>query len=307
MCMYWPEFAANGKQDVKVWHVLSHASGLSTWAEDVDIYDVMDVVKTTTMLEQQAPLWEPGTRSGYHGLTMGHLVGELVRRVTSKTLGQFVADELAGPLGADFQFGAKEEDWHRCAQIVPPPQMDVNAPVPEEMRDPQSLVFRSFMNPVLEPKVANTEAWRGAEVGAGNGFSNARGVVQILSPLALGGTMDGKRILSAETIDLIFETRISGSNVDLVIGKPVRFGLGFGIVDKDTWVDWAPEGRVLTWGGLGGSVAVVDLGRGLTISYVMNRMENNIGDGEVDEEGRAKRDRFREFVAAVYEGLDIAA
>jgi CubicO group peptidase (beta-lactamase class C family) len=298
---YWPEFSANGKEDVKVWMVLSHASGLSTWASPVTMTDVFNYSKSTKMLEQQAPLWPPGTQSGYHGLTMGHLIDELVRRVTGKSLQQFIQDELAGPLGADFQLGAKEEDWKRCADIIPPPPFDPAAPMPDEMKDPNSIMFRSLTNPILDPAITNTPAWRKAELGAANGFSNARGITRILSPVSLGGSVDGKQILRSETIERIFEERIKGE--DLVIRKPMRFGLGFAVVEKGTWADWTPEGKVATWGGLGGSIAVMDVERGLTVSYVMNRMENHIVEVEVDEEGVVKRDRFREYVDAVYGAL----
>jgi CubicO group peptidase (beta-lactamase class C family) len=289
---YWPEFAQAGKHDVKVWQVLSHASGLSTWAQDVSMEDVMDVEATTKMLEGQAPLWEPGTRSGYHGLTMGNLVGELILRVTGKSLDVFVQDEIAGPVGADFSFGVTPEQWHRVAEIIPLGPVSPDTHIPNALKDPQSVMFRSFMNPMLDSGIANTAPFRATVLGAANGFSNARGIVRILSRL-----LDPK-FISVATLDKVFAHKPSESNVDLVIGKPVRFGLGFGIVDKDTWVDWAPEGRVLTWGGLGGSVAVVDLERGVVISYVMNRMAHHIQDGETE-----RRDRFKEYVDAVYQEL----
>jgi CubicO group peptidase (beta-lactamase class C family) len=244
------------------------------------------------MLEAQAPLWEPGTRSGYHGLTMGHLVGELILRVTGKPLDVFVQDEIAGPVDADFSFGVKQDQWHRVAEIIPLGPVSPGTHIPDALKDPQSILFRSLMNPVLDSGIANTAPFRSTVMGAANGFSNARGIVRILSRLL------DPTFISAATLDKVFVHQPSESNVDLVIGKPVRFGLGFGIVDKDTWIDWAPEGRVLTWGGLGGSVAVVDLERGVVISYVMNRMLHLIQDGEAE-----KRDRFKEYVGAVYEGL----
>src|SRR3984885_8601 len=118
---YWPEFAANGKQDVLVRHVLSHASGVSGLDQPAVVADLYDWELATSRMAAQAPWWEPGTASGSHALNYGHLVGELVRRVSGKPLKQFVAEEIAGPLGADFQIGAAESDWDRIADVVPPP------------------------------------------------------------------------------------------------------------------------------------------------------------------------------------------
>lgn len=98
---YWPEFGANGKQDVEVRHLLSHTSGVSAWEQPVTLEDIYDWDKSTARLAAQAPWWEPGTVSGYHALNQGHLVGEVMRRITGVPLGKFVAQEIAGPLGAD--------------------------------------------------------------------------------------------------------------------------------------------------------------------------------------------------------------
>jgi len=120
---YWPEFAANGKEQVLVRHVMSHSSGVAGWNAPFAVADMYDLERSTALLAAQAPWWEPGTVSGYHALDYGHLLGEVVRRVSGKSLTEFVASEIAGPLGADFQVGAKPADWARCAQIIPPPPL----------------------------------------------------------------------------------------------------------------------------------------------------------------------------------------
>src|ERR1700729_1329282 len=120
---YWPEFAANGKQDVLVRHVLSHASGVSGLDQPTVVADLYDWEKATSRMAAQAPWWEPGAASGYHALNFGHLVGEVVQRISGKPLKQFVAEESAGPLGADFQTGAAESDWGRISDVVPPPPL----------------------------------------------------------------------------------------------------------------------------------------------------------------------------------------
>src|SRR5262249_29421202 len=177
----------------------------------------------TALLAAQAPWWEPGTVYGYHALTFGHLLGELVRRASGKSLTEFVASEIAGPLGADFQIGAKESDWARCAEIIPPP------PLPLDMAsmDPDSPVFKTFTGPVAEAAAANTAGWRQAELGAVNGHGNARSVARVMSAVSLGGTVDGVRLLSKESIDQVFREQSRG--IDLVLGAPLRFGIGYGL------------------------------------------------------------------------------
>ena len=118
---YWPEFAARGKEGVLVRHLLSHTSGVSGWDRPVTVADVCDVPASTARLAAQAPWWPPGTASGYHLLNYGHLVGELVRRIDGRTLGRFVAEEIAGPLGADFHIGLPDSESGRVADVVPPP------------------------------------------------------------------------------------------------------------------------------------------------------------------------------------------
>jgi CubicO group peptidase (beta-lactamase class C family) len=115
---YWPEFAKNGKQDIEVRHFLSHSAGVSGWEAPITLEDTYDVEQSTARLAKQAPWWTPGTAPGYHSMTFGHLNGELIRRTTGKSLKLFVAEEIAGPLGADFQIGALERDWPRVATII---------------------------------------------------------------------------------------------------------------------------------------------------------------------------------------------
>ena len=270
VCKYWPEFGVNGKEDIKVRHLLSHTSGISGWEDQITIEDICDVEKSTAKLAQQSPWWTPGTASGYQVVTMGHLLGELIRRTTGKTLKQFVAEDIAAPLNADFQIGALEKDWPRVANVIPP-----HLPTQLPMFEPNSIPAKSLTNPPVDANFANTPTWRQAELGATNGHGNAYAIARILSAITLEGKGDGIS-LSQKTIDLIFKEQAKGN--DLVIGVPIRFGIGFGIVgDGDTFVDdWMPSGRVCFWGGWGGSVVIMDLDRRVTISYTMNKMSNAV-------------------------------
>lgn len=266
---FWPEFGAAGKESVEVRHLLSHTSGVSGWNPPFTMEDMYDLDRATSLLAAQAPWWEPGTASGYHAANQGHLVSELVRRVTGRSLKQFVAEELVAPLGADFQIGARDVDWPRVAEILPPPPLAIDLTA----LDPDSPMVRTFLGPAADAAKANTAAFRRADIGAWNGHGNARSVARMLSALALGGTVDGVRLLSPETIELIFDEQSNG--VDLVLGVPIRFGIGWALPEPEL-LAYVPDGHICFWGGWGGSLIISDLEQRLTIAYVMNKMAPGI-------------------------------
>lgn len=271
---YWPEFAAAGKADVPVRHLLAHTAGLPGWEEAISTEDLYDWEKSTSLLAAQAPWWEPGTASGYHAITQGHLIGEVVRRVTGQSLGHFLAAEIAGPVGADFHIGLAEEHDARVSYVIPP---TAALPIPEDTRSPS---YKTFMNPGLDAKLAHQAAWRRAEIPAANGHGNARSVALAQAAVSQGGESNGVRLLSSKTIDLIFEEQARG--IDIVLGIPLRFGIGYGLPNETA--PYLPDRRVCFWGGWGGSLAIVDTDEELTIAYMMNKM----GDGLVgDERGAA--------------------
>jgi CubicO group peptidase (beta-lactamase class C family) len=281
---YWPEFAAHGKDAIEVRHLLSHTSGVSGWEAPFATEDMYDRAAATAKLAEQAPWWKPGTASGYHAHNQGHLIGELVRRTTASTLTEFVAKEIAGPLHADFQIGAKESDWGRIAPVVPPPPL----PIDLGTLPPDSPMYKTFVGPPANAAAANTPAWRHAELGALNGHGNARSVARILRVLALGGSADGARLLSPETIAVIFDEQSHGP--DLVLAVPLRFGIGWALPEGETVPYLPQQGRVCFWGGWGGSTIVSDLEHRTTISYMMNRM----GPGIIGS------DRSEAYTNAVY-------
>ncbi len=266
---YWPEFAAKGKGAIEVRHLLSHTSGVSGWEQPVEVVDLYDWEKSTSMLAAQAPWWEPGSASGYHDRSFGHLVGEVIRRITGQKLGEFVANEIAGPLGADFHIGLDPSQFHRVSNVIP-----FQGPLPIDLvTDHDSVSYKTLSGPAWEPPVSWTAEWRQADIGAANGHGNARSLARLLSVVACGGEIDGPHLLSPSTCDLIFQEQSNG--VDLVLGVPLRFGIGYAL--KNESIPYLPDGRVCTWGGWGGSVIVVDRDRRLTVSYVMNRMEGGLG------------------------------
>jgi CubicO group peptidase (beta-lactamase class C family) len=174
---YWPEFAANGKGRIKVRHLLSLTSGVSGWEQPITIEDLYDWDKSAARLAAQATWWEPGTASGYHGTTYGHLIGEVIRRVTGRRPGEFLAAQVAGPLGADFHIGLAPSEFRRVAEIVAPgwPPTDLTR------LDPDSVAYKSVTGPLADPNIAlsRTKRWRRPDIGAFNGHGNARSVARI--------------------------------------------------------------------------------------------------------------------------------
>ena len=265
---YWPEFAQNGKADITVKQVMSHTAGVSGWDMPFTIEQLYDYEAATSHLAAQAPWWEPGTASGYSLLNYGHTVGEIVRRVSGKTLKTFIAEEIAGPLGADFTLGVPRSAYDRVSNVVPPPpaQLDLS------QLPPGHPALRTFGPIPMDATVTFTDAWREAEIGAANGFSNARAVARIQSVITNGGEVDGIRLLSQKTIDRIFEVQSDG--MDLVLFQPLRFGIGYGLPSKQE--SQLPDRRIAYWGGWGGSIVLNDVDRGFTFAYVMNRMDGAV-------------------------------
>ena len=273
---YWPEFAAQGKGGVLVRHVMSHTSGVSGWQEPVSMADVCDWEKSTALLAAQASWWEPGTSSGYQMISHGHLIGEIVRRVSGHKLSAFFAREIAAPLGADFHMGIQPENYDRLAEQMQPagrPKFPLKALL-SFLFLRNGVLSKTFNNPPHDPAFRLTDTYRQADMGASNGYGNAHSVARALSVLANGGVVDGVRLLSPKTIDRIFEPQSNG--MDRVLGIPINWGIGFAL-PPTRMVPLLPAGsRVCFWGGYGGSMTFIDLERRMTISFVMNKLDGGI-------------------------------
>lgn len=261
---YWPEFAANGKAGVKVSHLMSHSAGLSGWKETITTEDLYDWEKMTTLLAAQAPFWEPGTAPGYHALTQGYLVGEVVRRVTGKSLGTVFREEIAEPLGADFWIGLPASEDHRVAELIPPPP---GGGVGDQQNQTE-LQRNMSLNPGIDVSATKTRGWRGAEIPAAGGTGNARSVAEIHTILANGGVARGKRFMSEAGCRKALELQVEGQ--DLILANPARFGMGFGLSGGALPL---PNPNTIYWGGYGGSLIIIDMDARTTFGYVMNKMQ----------------------------------
>ena len=261
---YWPEFAAGGKGSIPVHMLLSHRAGLAALREKLPVEALWTWDAMPNALAQQEPWWEPGTANGYHAITYGHLVGEVVRRAAGTTIGAFFRDEVAKPLGVDFHIGLPASEDARVADLVPPSAADAAAARP----DPETLQGKVMNNPPLVAETAMRPEWRRAEIPAANGHGNARSVAQVMGMLACGGVAEGHRYLSEAA--LARATSEQAYAKDLVLPLQMRWGLGFMLSSRHL-----PLGPSLTsfgHGGWGGSLGVADPDRRLSWAYVMNKM-----------------------------------
>jgi len=216
-------------------------------------------------LARQKPWWEPGTKSGYHAVTQGFLQGEIVKRVSGRSIGTFFREEIAEPLGADFHIWLDASNDDRVGDLIPPA---VGLGADSASGDPTSIAARTFASPRLDATEPLTREWRAAEIPAAGGIGNARSVARIHSALACGGSVDGVKLMSQAGVERVLEEQTRGT--DIVSGVPVVFGMGFGLNDPTFPV--SPNPRSFFWGGWGGSLAIVDLDARVSIAYVMNHM-----------------------------------
>jgi CubicO group peptidase (beta-lactamase class C family) len=266
LCFYWPEYTSHGKDRILVRHVLSHTAGVPGFSPRVTFEDMYDRVKVTHMLEAEKPWWKPGTKVGYHTLTYGFLLGEIVWRVTGKTLGQFLHDEITAPLGIDFYIGLPEQEESRVAEVLPA-QQNFTALQVAVIKLLFPMAMKIFVNPRLEENNFNTRACHAAEIPAGNGIGNARSVAQLGSILANGGSYNGKQVLSRSMVERAIREQVRGRDA-IAFGRPSAWGLGILLLNKELLL--GPRSFYAT--GLGGSVCVMDIERKVTLAYVMNRM-----------------------------------
>ena len=269
---YWPEFAQNGKERIPVRQLLNHRAGLPAIRHQLPDDAAYDWSTMTTALAAEEPWWEPGSKHGYHALTYGWLVGEVIRRVTGKSVGTYFRDELAAPLALDCHIGLDSRDDDRCGQMIqspPPPPGQMNI-FQYAMDHPASVTARTFNNPptALKLSAVNARAWRGAEIPAANGHTTARALSRLYGALATGGEVGGVRVLSPAEITRCHTEESAGP--DEVLMVPTRFSTGFMLTQPHDPI--GPNPHAFGHPGAGGSLGFADPDAKIGFGYTMNKM-----------------------------------
>lgn len=263
---YWPEFAAAGKQDIPLRWVLTHQAGLAAITSDVTLDDITGWTGIINAVGAQEPNWEPGTAHGYHARTFGWILGEVVRRVTGRTIGQFFADEIAGPLELDMFIGLPAEELPRVAHLYSPEVAPEMQELMDQFMGPDTLLGQVLSGP--SQLFGYNDMWNSpelltCEMPSSNGIGNARGLARLYAGLI--AEVDGHRILTPETVDTA--RAVAVDDPDKVIGIPMPFGLGY-----MTPPPFGPEGSFGHFGA-GGSLGIASPEEGWTMGYVMNQMQ----------------------------------
>lgn len=269
---YWPEFAQAGKADIPVRQLLSHRAGLPALRQMLPPGSAYNWETMTSALAAEEPWWRSGTKHGYHALTYGYLVGEVVRRISGLTIGNYFRKEIAEPLGLDFHIGLPEEYDSRTAEMLPmPPPEGEDNPIAKALSNPESMTFKAFASQpdLMLPGTVNTRQWRAAEIPAANGHSDARALARLYGALARGGELDGVHVLSREAIERARVEQSYGEDA-VLFGLPSRFGLGFMLDLPEHRI--VPQGDIFGHPGAGGSIGFADPEAGVGFGYVMNKM-----------------------------------
>jgi CubicO group peptidase (beta-lactamase class C family) len=272
---YWPEFAQAGKGSIPVSYLLNHKSGMAAIRTPLKHDELFSWEKVTTELARQEPWWDPGTRHGYHAITFGWLVGEVVRRVSGKSLGTYFRDDIAKPLGADAHIGVGPEFDARIAEIIyaPEPKEGEENLFAEMMKDPTSVSYNAIFNPptLFAQETTNSRAWRAAEIPGANGHANARALARIYGALGRGGEVDGVKLFGPREIERCYTEQSKGQ--DAVLPLTTRFSLGFML--SQPGVMMGPNPHSFGHPGAGGSLGFADPDAKVGFGYVMNQMAND--------------------------------
>jgi CubicO group peptidase (beta-lactamase class C family) len=265
---YWPEFAAEDKGTIPVRWLLTHEAALPAVKARLPMGSLSDWEAMTSALAAQAPWWEPGSAHGYHGVTFGHLIGEVVRRATGRTIGELLRDEIAKPLDIELHMPVPSEVDARLADLTV--DMSADGTFFDRWDPKRSLGPLAFGNPPAcnDPAHCMTDTFRRAEIPAANMHSNARALDRLFSVLARRGQIDELDLAPASLVEEFGRCHVRGE--DRVMELPTAFGLGF----EHTIPEWrfGPGEHTYGHNGSGGSLAIVDPDTGVSLGYAMNRL-----------------------------------
>jgi CubicO group peptidase (beta-lactamase class C family) len=279
---YWPQFAQHGKGDITVRMILSHRAGVPVIDAPLSVDDVIAVTPAVAALEHQSPVWEPGSKHGYHAITYGFLVTEIVRRVTGRRVGPLLADEIAAPLGLDFWIGLPAEHEPRVTRLIEaiPTDTTAVAAMPADIRqaaaelardvtDPASLTHRALYVGGFETGDMNDPRVHATEWAFGNGIGDARSLARLYA--ACVGEVDGFRLLTEDQLaDAIAE---QANGPDQILKYPARWSSGFMLPNRvESWLGDGSFG----FAGAGGHLGLGHTGHQVGFAYTMTKMFGNL-------------------------------
>jgi CubicO group peptidase (beta-lactamase class C family) len=283
---YWPEFAAGDKEALPLQWVLDHRAGLAVLDPPSGRGTIYDHAEMAAALAAQRPLWTPGTQAGYHILTQGFILAEVIRRTDGRTLGNLFAEEIAAPLGIDYTIGLPDSSESRCAEFLMATEGTI---LDEAARDPNSWQGRAW-HQLATGEDFNSTPWRRSEIPSANGHGNARAVARLMATLAGGGTLDGITVLKPDTVQAMSAEQ--HNLVEVVMNR--SYHQASGVLRNSPPLVWmGPNPNAFGHHGVGGALGVADPDAGLGFSYGMNRMHSRLDNGP-----RAAR-----LLAACYEAL----
>lgn len=294
---YWPEFAAAGKAEIPVRWLLNHRSGMGAWKKESPAEMLYDWDEAVSLLAQQEPLWEPNTASGYHLLSYGHLVGEVLRRIDGRTIDQFIREEITEPLELDFHMPLGENNFDRVTDVRLMPNFSMLSTASRAKL--MGLAKFAFTNPLVRVTDANSTDWRKSVVPAANGHATARAIAGLYGVLATGGTSESKGHTLLNPADIEGMREPAKPGVDLILGAGMAntdliWGLGYRI---DHEKNYGPNPKAFYHGGFGGSLGFCDPENGIGFGYVMNRMDLSSRSGQ----------RAGSILKAIYKCLSVIA
>lgn len=280
---YWPAFAQQGKHDITLRQILAHRAGLPAIRAALPEAALRDATIIERHLETTRPWWQPGSAHGYHALTIGWLLGRLVRAASGKTLGNYFADEIAGPLGLDIHIGLPSTEADRLSspafsRALLAPHADAAKLAWGILRDgPAAMTIKAFANPrhlgVHAARVSHD--WHQNEQPAANGMATARDLAKLYAILARGGSSDsGYQVLSPATLPLCWDEQSAGQ--DRILKRPTRFSHGFMLGQPDPLASFGPGPRNFGHTGLGGTLTIADPDHKVGFGYVTNRLGNYV-------------------------------
>lgn len=295
----WPELLA-AQDGLTLGQMLSHQGGLAGLSETITTADLYNWPKMIGLLEQQEPLWAPGTNVGYHAMTWGYLLGEMVRRASGQTLAQVFAERVVQPLQADVHLAVPSNADLDISPLIGPnharalPASSAEAVAAGEVSEPAPLSTMVMTNPIVRPyQDASSAVWRQAEIAAANGQGNARSVAKLYAAVASseeGGELQGTKIVSQAALEALCAPLVSASQSDLVLGYGLNRGSGFIL---NTNAQYGPNTAAFGHSGAGGSIGFADPTAQVAVGYAMNQMQP----------GAVETTRAARLISALYDCL----